>query len=188
MLVDGKATTSVFSDPEVPDIDQAQYRSGEGPCLDAFRDGRVYVIASTEREERWPDFCRTASEHGVRSTLSLPMVAGGRSLGALNFYAEREDGFADAHRAVAGRFAAQAAAVLANAQAYWDARSLGENLTEAMKTRATIEQAKGIIMAQSKIGPDAAFEVLRDASQHQNRKLRDIAQELVDRHSGAQRG
>ncbi len=39
LLVDGKLRTSVFTHPEVPEIDRAQYRTGEGPCIDAYREG-----------------------------------------------------------------------------------------------------------------------------------------------------
>jgi GAF domain-containing protein len=185
MLVDDKVTTSVFSDPDVPEIDQAQYEANDGPCLDAFRDGEVNEIPSTERDDRWPEFSRAALDYGIRSTLSLPLVAGGNSLGALNLYSDHENGFADGdHRRAAQAMAVQAAVVLANAQAYWDARSLAEHLEEAMKSRATIEQAKGIVIGQSNVDPDTAFEMLRSASQRENRKLRDVAQGLVERHSG----
>lgn len=185
MLVDDKVTTSVFSDPDVVEIDEAQYEAGSGPCLDAFRDGEVYEIPSTERDDRWPEFSRAALDHGIHSSLSLPLVTAETSLGALNFYSEREHGFADeSDRRAAEAFAVQAAVVLANTQAYWDARSLAEHLQAAMKSRATIEQAKGIVMSQSHVDPDAAFEMLRSASQRENRKLRDVAQDLVDRHSG----
>jgi AmiR/NasT family two-component response regulator len=50
-----------------------------------------------------------------------------------------------------------------------------------MVSRATIEQAKGILMAQSAMTSEAAFEMLREASQRENRKIREIAQELVER-------
>jgi len=76
-------------------------------------------------------------------------------------------------------FATQAAFLLANAQAYWDARTLSENLEQAMVSRATIEQAKGIIMSSMGCGPDQAIEVLIKQSQEQNVKLRDLAAELV---------
>ena len=57
-----------------------------------------------------------------------------------------------------------------------------EGLRRAMESRAVIEQAKGILMAQSpSFGPDEAFEVLRRASQRENVKLREIAQRIVDR-------
>jgi hypothetical protein len=39
MLVNGTVETGVFTDPKSPEIDQAQYDTGEGPCLDAFRTG-----------------------------------------------------------------------------------------------------------------------------------------------------
>ena len=49
----------------------------------------------------------------------------------------------------------------------------------AMDSRAVIEQAKGVLMAQRHIDADQAFDVLRDASQRYNRKLRDIAAGIV---------
>ena len=183
MLVDGKVKTSIFSDPEVAEIDQAQYEAGTGPCLDSFRDGEVYGIPSTERDDRWASFSATAFAHGIRSTLSLPLLVGDDSLGALNFYSEHENGFAEADQRAAELFAAQAAVVLGNAQAVDDARTLNEGLQEAMRSRATIEQAKGIFIAQSGVGPDEAFDLLRRASQRENRKLRDVAEDTVRQHT-----
>jgi len=52
-----------------------------------------------------------------------------------------------------------------------------------MKSRAQIEQAKGIIMGAMGIDAEAAFEQLRMQSQHENVKLRDIAAEIVRRAS-----
>ena len=57
-------------------------------------------------------------------------------------------------------------------------REIG-GLRDAMESRATIEQAKGIIIASMGCGAEEAFQVLTQQSQHQNRKLRDIAEELV---------
>jgi len=52
-------------------------------------------------------------------------------------------------------------------------------LRRALETRATIEQAKGIVMAATGCDPDAAFDVLVRQSQHENRKLHDVAEDLV---------
>ena len=72
--------------------------------------------------------------------------------------------------------------MLVNASAYWQATQLGEQLSQAMQSRAVIEQAKGILMARSpQMTADDAFELLRKASQRENIKLRDIAQRIVDR-------
>jgi len=48
--------------------------------------------------------------------------------------------------------------------------------------RALIEQAKGILMARHSINADRAFEMLRDHSQHNGRKLSDVAAAVVESH------
>ena len=180
MLVDGRPRTGVFTDPEAPDIDNSQYDSGHGPCLDAFRDQQVYRIDSIVDEQRWPEFTREAAAHGISATLSTPILARGESIGALNLYS-RTSAFDDAAAERVAAFARQAAIVLANAQVYWDARQLSENMHQAMLSRSAIDQAIGILMADGGRSPDEAFQLLVRASQRENRKLRDIAADMVSR-------
>jgi GAF domain-containing protein len=184
LLVDGKLKTSVFTHPEVAEIDRAQYRTGEGPCIDAYRDGLPHLIASTSQPGRWQEFRDSAARHGVRSTLSLPMVTGDGAIGALNLYAGVERAYDPNDVATGELFASQAAFLLANAQVYWDARTLSENLEQAMRSRATIEQAKGIIMSTLRCGSEQAMQVLIGQSQQQNIKLRDLAVEIVRNTAG----
>ena len=66
-----------------------------------------------------------------------------------------------------------------NAVAYWSARARAEQLEQALQTRGPIEQAKGIIMATTRCTPDEAFQMLVKQSQIENRKLREIAVEIV---------
>jgi GAF domain-containing protein len=183
LLVADTLKTSVFTHPEVPEIDQAQYRTGDGPCVDAYRNGETYRIESTQEPGRWQEFRDSAARHGVLSTLSLPLKTEDTTIGAMNLYAEVEGAFDEDNQRVAELFATQAAFLLANAQAYWDARSLSENLTQAMESRAEIEQAKGIIMATTGTDADGAFEQLKAQSQYENVKLREIAREIVERTS-----
>src|SRR5215212_4522809 len=82
LLRDGKPTTAVFTDPTSPEIDSAQYETGEGPCLDAFRKNAVFRIEDTRSDTRWPAFAKVAADYGVLSTLSLPLSAGPEALGA----------------------------------------------------------------------------------------------------------
>jgi GAF domain-containing protein len=181
MIVEGKPRTGVFTNLDAPEIDEAQYRTGEGPCLYAYRHQKPYRINDTSDDLRWPEFARTALAHGIWATLSVPLTARGESLGALNLYAETAHAFTDEHESIVVLFADQAAIALANAQVYWDARQLSENLNQAIKTRETISQAVGILMAAGGRSPDDAFEVLASASQRENRKVRDIAEEIVNR-------
>ena len=102
-------------------------------------------------------------------------------MGALNFYARTPAASSDEDVQVGLQFATQAAIVLANSQAYWDAHQLGQDMAEAMKSRATIEQAKGILMGAQRCSADDAFQILVRASQRENRKLREMAAEIVAR-------
>lgn len=179
----GHVQTGVYTDPSSPEMDACQYESGRGPCLDAWRQGRtVRVDDMTAAMADYPEFAGSALEHGVHSTLSLPLIAGGEGIGALNLYSPEKAGFGEADEELGLELAAAASVVLANAHAYWAAVELGEGLSEAMKSRAIIEQAKGMLMARSAdMDADAAFDLLRRASQRENVKLRDIAQRIVDR-------
>jgi GAF domain-containing protein len=187
---EGKPTTAVFTDPEAPEIDAAQYASGAGPCLDAWRQRRVVRLDDVAAAgDQYPDFSKAAGCHGVESVLSLPLVAGNDGLGALNLYARSAGGFTEEDEALGLELASAAAIVLANASAYWEANQLSEQLTQAMRSRAVIEQAKGVLMGRSpQLTPDEAFDVLRKASQRENVKLRDIAQRIVDRRGAPQAG
>jgi GAF domain-containing protein len=179
LIVDGRARTAVFTDPTAPEIDQAQYISGAGPCLDAYRERTLFVVDSTDDDERWPTFCAAAAARGVHSALALPLMVGDRSVGAMNLYAEPVGAFGAVEQETAMHFADHAAVVLANALAYWDAFTLSERLGGAMRNRAVIEQAKGMLMAAQRCDEDTAFELLVRASQRENVKLREIAQRIV---------
>ena len=176
-----RPTTAVFTDELPPAVDRGQYEEGRGPCLDAFREGRVVRVDDARAvRDTWSGFSRSAVECGVLSTLSVPLGAAGQSFGVLNLYAAAERAFTEADERDAALFATQASAVLANAQAYRDAVELAEGLRQAMESRAVIEQAKGKIMATNRCTPDEAFAILVRASQRENVKVREVARRLVE--------
>ena len=178
--------TIVSTDELARTVDAAQYETLEGPCLDASRYGETYVVTDLATERRWPVFAAMARRHGVRSSLSLPLSVRGTPIGALNLYSAERGAFAGAVEA--GRvFAAQASVAIANAEVYAASRRLAEQLQEAMASRAVIEQAKGVLMAEQRCSPDAAFELLRHASQRENVPLREIARRIVARQAARER-
>ena len=179
MLGNDKVGTCVYTHPAVRDVEKAQYNTGDGPCCDALRTGTVMVIESTLDAVRWHQFARVAAKFGVRSTMSLPLIAGANTLGVLNVYADVEAAFGPAEIDSGKHFAGQAAWVLANTQAYWDARTQFENLRAALEHRVSIEQAKGMIMAATGCSPETAFQQLVDQSRYENLELRETALRLV---------
>jgi GAF domain-containing protein len=183
LLRDGKPSTTVYTDPTSPQIDSAQYETGIGPCLEAFRQQRVFRVDSTAEDEQFPAFSQAAAEHGIQSTISFPLAVRGNGIGALNLYSKQLGAFSADAEKVGMVFADQASVALANAQLYASAYRMTQQLQEALTSRAVIDQAKGILMGQHRVGADEAFDILRTTSQRENRKLRDLAQELVDRAS-----
>jgi GAF domain-containing protein len=180
MLVDGRPATGVFTEESAAEIDTWQYESaGRGPCIDAFHRQEVFRITDTSTDDRWPQFAAGALSHGVRSTLSLPLTRTGTPLGAVNVYSYTPGHFPEDTTA-AEMLAIQAGIVLANAHAYQESCDLNENLNQALTSRRTIDYAIGLLMSVGGRSPEEAFQVLVRASQRENRKLRDIAADLVD--------
>jgi GAF domain-containing protein len=161
--------------------DELQYQRGYGPCLDAGRGGVVLRVDDMRTEERWPDYAAHVVETGVRSSLSVPLPYQGTSIGALNIYSSVRAAFATPESLDAGMQVAEAIAVaVLNADAHARLTEQARNMRLAMDSRAVIEQAKGVLMAQRHVDPDQAFDILREASQRYNRKLRDIAAGIVE--------
>lgn len=171
------------NDPRAEAVDRIQYETGQGPCWVAATEREPLVYTSdTSADERWPDFSRrTAAEVGMFSLLACRLVVGDppRALGALNIYGVGPGAFDGADMQVAMLLAAVTGVLL-------DAAQRESQLTAALETRGVIGQAMGILMAQSDIDADTAFEQLRSASQRMNIKLRDLARSIAES-SGNQR-
>jgi ANTAR domain/GAF domain len=182
----GDMATVLTSDQRYIALDDAEYETGEGPCLEALtRLDPVYLKDMGQARERWPHFAQTAQNLGVNSSLSLHLPVGeGRLTASMNLYATQKLDLDDDQIAAAATVGEPVAEALKVAEAYRVAVRLAENLAEAMRSRAVIEQAKGMVMAEHQITADDAFALLTSLSQRTNRKLREVARELVERRSG----
>ena len=177
----GHFETSNATSQEVRVVDERQYRRGQGPCVEAVRSGRHHNVVVAREEGRWPDFVAAALAAGFKATLSTPLRAHDRILGALNLYSRSEDAFGETDAEQAGRFAQHAAAVLGNTIDLTTAGKVNQQLQEALRSREVIAKAQGILMARQRCTSEEAFHLLRRCSQRTNRKLRDVAAEIVER-------
>jgi GAF domain-containing protein len=174
-----KAFTAAYDGQMAMDADELQYKRGYGPCIDAGLAGQVFRIDDTATEDRWPDYAREVASHGIGSSLSVPLPFQGATLGALNTYAGQPHAFTEEDHILTEEVAAWVALTVESAEG---ATRTSDELTQlriAMKTRAVIEQAKGILMERYKITDDAAIAVLTRTSQQSNTKLREVAAQLV---------
>ncbi len=174
------AWTHAASSPSVVELHELQVRSGHGPVADALRYGEARRIDDANAEERWPEICRAMADEHFRSCLVLPLRTDRAPGGALAIYGQDADTFTGASHDLALLFAAQGGVAVRNAAAYRNCRKLVENLQTALASRAVIEQAKGIVVAEHGVTPEVAFKRLSVLSQNSNRKLRDIAADVVE--------
>jgi GAF domain-containing protein len=176
--------TAACTDPLASQADDVQYRTGDGPCLHAMRSGERVRIDDMSRYHRWPRFSRQAVSLGIRSSLSLPLIADGMPVGALNLYARHPRAFGLAEIRRAEEFAGHASGALALALRMASCSDLNDQLRSSIVSRAVIDQALGVIMATERCAQDEAFAMLRTVSQNTNVKLRDLAATIVTSVSG----
>lgn len=180
----GHPSTFVGTDEETYELDRRQYALHDGPCLDAARRQQVNRWSQREAEQQWPEFTDLAKELGLCSYLAAGLGLGGRPLGALNLYSHDIDGFDRLDETLLSLLTAPAAAAIVIASRYSQARDLAAQLDQALQSRAVIDHAIGIIMAESHCDASRAFEALSRASNNRNMKLRDLASEIVTRVGG----
>jgi hypothetical protein len=175
--------TAASTDPAATAVDQAQYQSHEGPCLDAIDAPMVY--AQSFPDERWPTLASRPTQSGVLSALSYRLAAASNGTadsasGSLNSYGVIPNAFSDTAQEIGLILAAHASVAARAVDERSTLESLGRDLQQVLLSRDVIGQAKGILMERLKITPEDAFDLLRRSSQNLNVKLRDVARGLAE--------
>jgi GAF domain-containing protein len=180
VAADEKTWVYSQSDPVVAALHQQQMEAGDGPIAETMRYGEARRIDDAQAETRWPSLCQAMMAEGLRSCLVLPLRTDRRPGAALAVYGRETDSFTGAGHDIALLFAAQGGVAVRNASVYRNCRQLVANLNVALESRAVIEQAKGILVGEYGYAPEVAFKRLSVMSQNSNRKVRDIAADLVE--------
>ncbi|WP_433363336.1 ANTAR domain-containing protein [Actinoplanes sp. CA-142083] len=159
-------------------LDEYQYEQAAGPCLEAAARHATVSVPHAATDPRWSGWAARAAEAGMGSVLSVGLPILDDVSGALNIYGAA-GAFDDDTVALAQTFVGYAAVALANAHRYDTTATLAQHMQAAMASRAVIEQAKGIIMGRRHCTAEEAFTILTQVSQRTNRKLREVAADLV---------
>ena len=146
--------------------------------MDAAASGMT-ILVDTRSDAHYPEFCAAARHRQVPLTLSVGLSLPGQTLGALNVYARTGQDITQEDIELAEQMASFAAVAVANAARFEDALALAADMQAAMRSRALIEQAKGILMERHGCDSAEAFSILRRASSSSNTKLREVAARLV---------
>jgi len=172
LLRHGRLSTVAASDQTIMDMDADQYRTGEGPCVDASSQGRWFLAAELSRETRWPSFTPQALGLGINAILSSPLVAHDTPVGALNIYSRTARAFGPKDQAAAAVFAKKASVILSDAGAGVSDAQVALRYQDALKSRKSITLATGVIMEREGVDEDTAFTDLLRLSLSYGERLR----------------
>ncbi|HVM14477.1 MAG TPA: GAF and ANTAR domain-containing protein [Egibacteraceae bacterium] len=179
LWTDEREPTVLVATEGIAEADRLQYERRRGPAIEALRTSRRVSVCLDRAPEGWTHFADAAASAGFHALLALPLRAADRTVGVLLLYSRSEGAFGPKEIEVAERFTRHAAATAANATTLSTARHTQRTLEESVATRELIGQAQGILMARHNCTAQRAFAMLRRSSQRSNRKLRDVAAEVV---------
>lgn len=176
--------TAAGSSERALELDRLEQAIGDGPCIRALREMAPVIIDDVTEDARWPEYSLVLAKANVYSSLGVPLEISADASAALNFFASKPGVFtADVYEKAVG-FAAAAHSTLHLAVRIDKAENRAEDLEAAMESRTAINLACGVIMAQNRCSQAEAMDILTKVSSNRNRKLRDVATELIEQLSG----
>lgn len=163
-------------------VETMQLGAEAGPCIESFRTASIVALPDIEQgRPEWHQFRWAAREQGFTGVYAVPLRLRETTIGALNL-------FLDSHRSLGERD-------LRAAQALADVATIGilhertlrasdaarAQLQQALNSRVTIEQAKGILAYTHDVPMEDAFELLRHHARSNRLPIALVARQLVDR-------
>ncbi|MFF1830777.1 GAF and ANTAR domain-containing protein [Paenarthrobacter sp. NPDC058040] len=177
---DGSPATVASSTSKARRLDEKQYAYDDGPCLTALRSQTTVLVDDLDADERWEQYAAAVAGQGVRSVLAVPIETRTTSRAALNCYALSPGVFDEFTVAAVQRHAAVISKSLRLALRIHVPEPFPEHLRSALQSRAVVEAAVSLIMLQNQCGREKASSLLHLASVNSNRRLREIAIDILD--------
>ena len=183
MLTDGRGRLRVIASSEerMRLLELFELQGAQGPCLDAFSSGAALQASASDSRARWPAFAPHASEVGFQRMCAVPLRVRDDVIGALNLFRSSDEAFTDTEMDIAQAMAEIATVALIQERALREHNLLIEQLQTALNSRVIIEQAKGMLAEYLTVTVDEAFLLIRTYTRNRNRKLAEVASEIVER-------
>ena len=179
------------TDPAGEQLAELQLTLGEGPCFDVLASAAPVLAADLGGEEsgrRWPGFAPQARRLGAAAVFAFPLMIGVIRAGALGLY-RGSPGPLSASAFGDGLISADAATVLlldglhdgADGANTGGGPVLDGQAPDLVLHRAEIDQATGMLTVQLGVPAAEAFARLRAYAYAQDRRLADVASDIVGR-------
>jgi ANTAR domain/GAF domain len=182
MLADqrGNLHASAASSENARLLELFELQNAAGPCVDAYRTAaQVVNVDLRSSTERWPRFAEAAQLTGFVSVHALPLRLRRTVIGALNLFSAHPGPLSDADIRVGQSLADIATIGILAQRNMHQAELLAGQLQQALTSRVTIEQAKGILAERRGVSVDEAFGMLRAHARGNNLRLSDLAKDVA---------
>lgn len=175
----GTPATVASSGPEAQRLDEIQYSLHDGPCLTALRTAQTILVTEVGTDPRWAAYARDMSEENIRSVLAVPIPTDTGSGAALNCYSSESGVFEPGTVEHVQEYAASISNILRLALRVHPAPPYPEHLRSALQSRAVIDAAVALVMAQNRCSHDQALALISRASTIQGTRMHDIAADII---------
>lgn len=178
----GVFATAASSDPDTSLLAELQFTLGEGPCVDAFAAGSPVLVPDlAESVARWPGYATAALDRGVRSVFAFPLQVGAARLGALDVFCDEPRPLPAKALNLALTFAEVATATVLDGQAGSLTGPIPTDFDDALTSQFHIHQAQGMLTVQLGVSLVEALARLRAYAYASDRRLADVATDVVQR-------
>ncbi|MFE4226942.1 GAF and ANTAR domain-containing protein [Arthrobacter sp. NPDC056886] len=176
---DGSPATVASSGPEAQRLDEIQLSLHKGPCLTALRTAQTIRVTDAGTDPRWTAYARAMSEENVRSVLAVPISTDAGSAAALNCYSSESGDFEPGTVEQVQEYAASISNILRLALRVHPAPPYPEHLRSALQSRAVIDAAVALVMAQNRCSHDQALALISRAATIKDTRMHDIAADII---------
>ena len=177
----GRPATAAVTARVALELDMVQSDTQAGPCLTAFHSMTTVRVDLLEQGEAFPQFAHAARRRGFLGVLSVPATWGEEVVATLNLYS-RSGPFDETADSVASVLAAQIAIAVSRSPEFAAARGVVEQAQRDADDDAEINIATGLLMVNESCTTEQAEGLLRQAANHDERTILEIAQRIIRQH------
>lgn len=182
MVDDQKALRSVVSSDHAGEVmELAQRDHGEGPCVDALVFDTTTTCADLGNDPRYQKVGPVLAAQGIHALMGVPIRVAGGPIGSLNVYVDQPHEWTQDEIGALDTYAQLLAGFLVAALAAHQQSEVADQLQYALDYRVVIERAVGYLMARHDVGAVEAFDTLRRAARDSQRRVADVARDVLDR-------
>jgi signal transduction protein with GAF and PtsI domain len=177
MLVDQKKNELVLKAAECSSQEywkRPNLKIGKSLISRVVKEGKPLMVKDVTREKgyRYPEL---AKREGVRSLVSMPMIAKEKVIGVINVYSDAERVFSEDDMRVLTTVCDQAALAIENTNLATEV----QKSEEALIARKVVERARSILQRQLNLSEEDAYQRIRQQSMKSRRTMREIAEAVI---------